>query len=41
MLLSMTGFGKAIVELPNKKITVEITQQQAIRPFITRPLTFA
>lgn len=24
MLLSMTGFGKAIVELPNKKITVEI-----------------
>ena len=24
MLLSMTGFGKAIVEIPNKKITVEI-----------------
>lgn len=24
MLLSMTGFGKSIVELPNKKITVEI-----------------
>lgn len=24
MLLSMTGFGKAVVELPNKKITVEI-----------------
>ena len=24
MLLSMTGFGKAIVELPTKKITVEI-----------------
>ena len=24
MLLSMTGFGKAVVELPTKKITVEI-----------------
>lgn len=24
MLLSMTGFGKSVVELPNKKITVEI-----------------
>lgn len=24
MLLSMTGFGKAVVEIPNKKITVEI-----------------
>ena len=24
MILSMTGFGKSVVELPNKKITVEI-----------------
>ena len=24
MLLSMTGFGKSVVEIPNKKITVEI-----------------
>ena len=24
MILSMTGFGKAVVEIPNKKITAEI-----------------
>ncbi|WP_289865224.1 YicC/YloC family endoribonuclease, partial [uncultured Muribaculum sp.] len=24
MLLSMTGFGKSVVTIPNKKITVEI-----------------